>query len=56
MSHKESLIELYNNQMYGSTEFMKIVLREAIRKLEHNIDPKKVEDWVVKLERAWMKV
>lgn len=50
--HRQGLINLYNDQITDSDKFMKIVLEEAIRKLhESNIKPKKVEDWVVKLEK-----
>jgi len=54
--HRKGTIELYENQLSDAGDFMKIILTEAIRKLkETDIDPEKIEDWVVKLERSWMK-
>ena len=54
--HRKGTIELYENQLDVAGDFMKIVLTEAIRKLkETDIDPEKIERWVVKLERSWMK-
>jgi hypothetical protein len=53
---RKGTIELYENQLDAAGDFMKIVLIEAIRKLkETDIDPEKIERWVVKLERNWMK-
>jgi hypothetical protein len=47
---------LYENQLDAAGDFMKIVLIEAIRKLkETDINPEKIERWIVKLERSWMK-
>lgn len=55
--HRKGTIELYENQLSEAGDFMKIVLTEAIRKLkETDIDPEKIEDWVVNLEISWMKI
>jgi len=54
--HRRGTIDLYENQLDDAGYFMKAVLTEAIRKLkETDIDPEKIERWVVKLERSWMK-
>lgn len=54
--HKEELIKLYMDQLEDddrNTTFMKAVLNEAIRQcLLSWTDPKKIEDWVVKNEKA----
>lgn len=53
--HRKGLIELYENQLEEAGTFMSIVLKEAIRKLkETKLNPKKVEDWVIKLEKTWI--
>ena len=50
--HRQGLILLYKNQVVESDKFMTVILTEAIRKLEKsNLNPKKVENWVVKLEK-----
>lgn len=50
--HTERLIKLYESQLKDSSSFMKIVLTEAIRKLKvGHLDPERVENWVVKLEK-----
>lgn len=50
--HRQGLILLYKDQITESGKFMTVVLEEALRKLEEtNIKPKKIEDWVVKLEK-----
>ena len=54
--HKDGLIKLYNDQLYGSTEFMKLVLNDAINKLNNDVEPTKVEDWVVNIEKLWRKL
>jgi len=54
MQHKIGLINLYIDQVNDEpSSFMKMVLREAIRKLGDGVDPHKVENWVVKLEKTW---
>lgn len=56
-THREGLIEIYNSQMEDTGPFMKIVLKEALRKLkETNLNPKDIENWVVNLEKGWMKI
>lgn len=55
--HKKELLKLYEQQLEESGEFMNIVLKEAIRKLkETNIDPIRIEDWVVNLEKNWRNI
>lgn len=54
--HRKGLIELYNKQILYETKFMKLVLENAIHKLENKKNPKKVEDWVVDLEKKWRKL
>lgn len=54
MQHKIGLINLYTDQInQEESPFMVIVLKEAIRKLGDGVDPHKVENWVVKLEKIW---
>jgi hypothetical protein len=56
MTYKEGLIRLYEDQVSKEheTTFMKLVLNEAIRKLkETDLEPKRIERWVVKLEKTW---
>ena len=57
LKHKIALLNIYISQMNDEDEsdFMKMVLRHAIRKLSSGADPKKVESWVVKLEKTWRK-
>ena len=51
------LIRLYENQLHEAGPFMTLVLNEAMHKLkESNIHPKRVENWVVRLERNWRKI
>jgi hypothetical protein len=56
--HRKELIKLYTNQLEEAGKFMKVVLEEAIRKLCNcpNLNPTKVEDWVVNLEKSWNKL
>jgi len=57
MQHKIDLLNLYIEQVKEeSSQFMVIVLREAIRKLGDGVDPQKVENWVVKLETTWRRI
>ena len=54
MQHKIGLLNMYIEQAKEETSpFMVIVLREAITKLGDGVDPHKVENWVVKLEKTW---
>jgi hypothetical protein len=54
MQHKIGLINLYSDQInQEESQFMVIVLKEAIQKLGNGVDPHKVENWVVKLEKIW---
>jgi len=54
--HKKELMNLYIDQLENrdsDTTFMKAVLAEAIRQLILSwTDPKKIENWVVKNEKA----
>jgi hypothetical protein len=55
--HRIGLIELYEDQIQDAGPFMTIVLEEAVRKLkETQLEPKKIEDWVVRLEKSWMTI
>lgn len=57
MDTRKGLIELYNNQLEDAGPFMTLVLNEAIRKLnETELEPRRVEDWVVNLEKSWNKI
>ena len=57
LKHKIGLTNLYLNQISeNKSDFMDIVLREALRKLTSGVDPSKVEDWVVNLEKMWRKL
>jgi hypothetical protein len=54
MQKKIDLLNLYIEQVKEEeSEFMQIVLREAITKLGNGVNPHSVENWVVKLERIW---
>ena len=55
--HRNKTLELYRNQLPDSGEFMKVILKEAIRKLiRTEIHPNKIESWVVKLENDWRNI
>jgi len=56
IKHKVGLLNIYISQMEDESDFMKIVLKDAIRKLTNGIDPIKVEDWVINLEKQWRKI
>ena len=51
--HRQGLIELYKDQLEHKTDttFMEDVLKEAIRRLELNANPQRVENWVVKRDK-----
>jgi hypothetical protein len=53
--HRNGLVIMYadevNFSMPGS--FKQVLFKEALRKLGAGVDPKKVEDWVVNIEKAW---
>jgi hypothetical protein len=53
--HRKALIKLYTDQAQEAGSFMTLVLNEAIRKLCNcpDLNPTKVEDWVVNLEKSW---
>lgn len=53
-SNRLKLILLYENQLPDEGEFMTLVLTEAIRKLrDTNLPIRKIENWVIKLEKTW---
>jgi len=56
--HRSGLFKLYLTQLTSEqSEFMKLVLIEAIRKLEcDTIHPKKIEKWVVRLEKDYRNI
>lgn len=57
--HRKGLIDLYESQLRDTKDkpFMKIVLKEALRKLKKgNLPPKRIENWVVKLEKDWRNI
>ena len=55
--HRDGTISLYKNQLISAGDFMTAVLNEAIRKLEESeIPTKKIEDWVVKIEKDWINI
>jgi hypothetical protein len=57
MDTRKGLIELYSNQLQDAGPFMTLVLNEAIRKLnETELELRRVEDWVVNLEKSWNKI
>jgi len=54
---KLDLLNIYNEQLkQNGSEFMKIVLREAITRLCNDSDPYIVENWVIKLELIWRQI
>jgi hypothetical protein len=55
--HTDSLLRLYIEQLESESEgeFMVLVLHRAIRKLRGGVKPKKVENWVVTMEKNWRK-
>lgn len=62
-NYRKGLIELYQSQLSdleteGDYPFMCLVLKEAIRKLVEcpSLDAKRIENWVVKLEKDWRNV
>lgn len=55
--HREGLINLYEEQIVSATSFMTCVLTSALYKLKNtDIKPKKIENWVVKLEKTYNKL
>lgn len=51
---REKLADLYRSQLEDAGPFMRVVLKEAIRKLgETSIKRERIENWVVKLEKSW---
>lgn len=52
--HANKLIDMYRAEMeQGIGSFMMAVLENAIHKLQHGVDPRKVENWVVKCEKLF---
>lgn len=55
--HREKTIQLYRSFLSDTdnlTEFQGLLFTRAIFRLNAGHKPKKVEDWVVKMERCWM--
>lgn len=55
--HKEGLVKMYQTYKSDSQPngFMFVLFDNAIHKLENGIEPKKVEQWVVDMEKLWKK-
>lgn len=53
--HREGLIEMYESMLFdGESSFMTPVLEQALRYLKKTkVNPKKIERWVVKLEKTF---
>ena len=60
--HREGLIKLYDDILsksggHKNRPFQFAVFTEALRKLkETDIRPKKIEEWVIRLEKSWSKI
>jgi hypothetical protein len=52
-THREGLIKMYNSQLEGEGKFMTSVLQLALRELKRGVKPRKVEDFVVKMEKIF---
>lgn len=55
--HKEGLIQMYETSKAESQPngFMSNLFENAIHKLNNEVEPKKVEQWVVDMEKLWNK-
>lgn len=55
--HKAGLIKMYQTFIAESQPqgFMFILFDNAIHKLKNEVEPKKVEQWVVDMEKLWKK-
>jgi hypothetical protein len=53
--HRIGLIKLYKEQLEEAGPYMKFTLRKAIYVLKNGSDPRRVEDWVVKMEKEMRK-
>lgn len=55
---KVFLIDLYSQLLSESNEmeFRKALLKEAIEKLKRNVEPSRVESWVVRMEKNWDRI
>ncbi len=55
MNSRTGLIEMYTDQLKTAGPFMTAVLKEAVRKLrdtdEKRLPRKKIENWVIRLEK-----
>lgn len=57
IEHRNGTIRLYESQLEDAGEFMTFILKEAIRKLkETELSTHKIEKWVIKLEKTYMKI
>ena len=55
LMYKSLLDEYAIDEEFGvSHQFMTVVLTNAIHALENGVKPKKVENWVVKLEKTFI--
>ena len=55
--HREGLINVYKNFLEGQiSTFQRLIFERAIKKLKAKADPTKVENWVIEMERLWMKL
>ena len=52
-THRIGLIQLYEKQITGDGVFMTEVLQIALRELYKGASPRKVENFVVKMEKIW---
>ena len=50
-NHRIGLIKLYEEQITGDGPFMTEVLQIALRELYKGVSPRKVENFVVKMEK-----
>ena len=50
-NHRSELIHLYEQQIIGESPYMKFVLQKALRELYIGTRPRKVENFVVKMEK-----
>jgi hypothetical protein len=51
------LIKIYSAEVYKAEPggFYQVLFKNAIHKLKNGVDPKKVEGWVVEMEKLWRK-
>ena len=54
--HRHELINQYSETLPSEGAFMREVLKDAIRALEQDVSPLKVENKVARLEREWRRL